>query len=105
MSREAIARSADLQRRYAAEYVSMLRVIGDREVAKEAARVNLGALVVGQSRIASVEGHFAADRFADAIAHGGDDLNAIRRAVSRLPSRAVPTIETPVRVPYSGRER
>jgi len=83
----------------------MLRVIGDREVAKEAARVNLSALVVGQSRIVSVEGHFAADRFADAIARGGDDLNAIRRAVSRVPSRAVPTIETPERVPYSGRER
>jgi len=60
---------------------------------------------VGQLRIVSVEGHFAADRFADAIARGGDDLTAIRRAVSRLPSRAVPTIETPERLPHSGRER
>lgn len=83
----------------------MLRVIGDRELAKEAARINLSALFVGQARIVPVEGRFAADWFTDAIARGGENLEAIRRAVSRLVARAAPTIETPVRVPYAGRER
>jgi hypothetical protein len=105
LSREAIARSADLQRRYAAEYVSMLSVIGDREVAREAARVNLSAMLAGQSRIVPVEGRFAADRFADAIARSGENLDAIRRAVSRFVERAVPAIEAPVRVPHPERER
>lgn len=82
----------------------MLRVIGDREVAKDAARINVSALLVGQSRIVPVEGRFAADRFADAIARGGEDLDAIRCALSRFVARAVPVIEAPVRVPYSGRE-
>jgi hypothetical protein len=105
LSQEAIARSAELQRRYAVEYASMLRVIGDREVAREAARINVSALLVGQSRIVPVEGRFAADRFTDAIARSGEDLDAIRRAVSRFVERAVPAIEAPVRVPQPERER
>jgi len=80
-------------------------VIGDREVAREAARINVSALLVGQSQIVPVERRFAADRFADAIARGGEDLGAIRRALSSFVERAVPVIEAPVRVPYSGRER
>jgi hypothetical protein len=50
----------------------MLRVIGDREVAREAARINVSALLVGQSRIVPVEGRFAADRFTDAIQPGAN---------------------------------
>jgi hypothetical protein len=52
-----------------------------------------------------VERRYAADRFADAMARGGEDLDAIRRAVSRFVARSMSTIETPVRLPYSARER
>ena len=41
LSREEIEKSADLQRRYMQEYGSMLRVVSDRKVAKEGARVNV----------------------------------------------------------------
>jgi hypothetical protein len=93
LSREAIARSADLQRRYTAEYASMLRVIGDRGVAKEAARVNLSALLMGQSRIVSPERSWNANQVKDAISRGGEDLALIRRAVSRLREPTSPAIE------------
>jgi len=96
----------DLQRRYAAEYASMLRVVGDREVAKEAARVNVGALLVGQPRIVPSEGRFGSEQLRDAIVRGAGDLGVIRRAVSRLLERAAPGTELrrlPVR--DVGRER
>ncbi len=71
----------------------MLRVVPDREVAKEAARVNVSALAVGQPRIVPHVGRYAPDQLRDAIARGSD-LAAIRRAVARLilpePSRLRP---------------
>ncbi len=94
---EEIGRSADLQRRYAAEYASMLRVVSDREVAKEAARVNVSALLLGQPRIVPSEGPFSAQSLRDAIARGGEDLGLIRQAVLRLMERVAPEA-TPLRV-------
>jgi hypothetical protein len=52
----------------------MLRVIGDREVAKEAARVNLSALLRGQSRIVPLERSWSADQVKDAIARSREPL-------------------------------
>jgi hypothetical protein len=93
LSREEIEKSADLQRRYVREYGSMLRVVADREVAKEAARVNVSALAVGLPRVVPHVGRYAPDQLRDAIGRGSD-LAAIRRAVSRLilpePSRLRP---------------
>lgn len=73
----------------------MLRVIRDRELAKEAARVNVSALVVGQPRIVPSEGGLSVERLRSALGRGGEDLGAIRRAVSRALERAAPGIEQP----------
>ena len=71
----------------------MLRVVADREVAKEAARVNVSALSAGLPRVVPREGRFAPDQLRDAIGRGSD-LGSIRRAVARLilpePSRLRP---------------
>src|SRR5439155_736584 len=67
LSREEIARSADLQRRYVAEYASMLRASRDRELAKEAARVNMSALLFGQPRIVPLEGRVNVRQLQNAI--------------------------------------
>lgn len=53
LSRKESARSADLQRRYTTDYAA---VVPNRERAKEAARVNVSALVLRQPRILPVEG-------------------------------------------------
>jgi len=95
LSREEIAQSADLQRRYAREYASMLRVVPDRRVAKEAARVNVTALAVGQPRIVPSEGRFSAERLRSALGHAGEDLDAIRRAVSRLVAPGISRLSPP----------
>jgi hypothetical protein len=88
LSAEETWRSADLQRRYAAEYASMLRVVSDREVAKQAARVNLSALLLGQPRIVPSEGRFSVDPLRNALAHGGEDLGVSPAHCSRGASRA-----------------
>ena len=84
LSREEIAKSADLQRRYTREYASMLRVVPDREVAKEAARINVSALLQGEPRIVPREGRFTIGQLKDALARAGRDLGSIRSAFSRL---------------------
>jgi len=84
LSREEIARSDDLRRRYAVEYGCMLHVIGDREIAREAARVNVSALCMGQARIVPLEGRFSVEELRDVLARGAKNLDQIRRAVSRL---------------------
>ena len=94
MSREAIAQSADLQRRYLVEYASMLRTIGDRELAREAARVNLSAILIGQERIVPSEKSLGIERLREAFTRSGDDLDAIRRTFSRVVERTAPTRET-----------
>jgi hypothetical protein len=68
----------------------MLRVVPDRELAKEAARVNVSALVLGQPRIVPSEGRVTVERLRNALGRGGEDLGAIRAAVSRLFERAAP---------------
>jgi AAA domain/UvrD-like helicase C-terminal domain len=88
LSRDEIAQSAELQRRYAQEYASMLRVVPDREVAKEAARVNVSALAAGQPRIVPSEGRLSVEKLRSALGRGGEDLAVVRRAVSRLVERA-----------------
>lgn len=93
LSREEIARSVELQRCYGQEYASMLRVIPDRELAKEAARLNVSALASGQRRIVPAEERVSVEKLRDALGRGGEDLGTIRRAVSRLLDRAVPAIE------------
>ena len=47
-------------------------------------RVNLSALVLGRQRIVPLEGRLNGGRLRDAIGRGGEDLAAIRRAVSSL---------------------
>ncbi len=71
----------------------MLRASRDREVAKEAARVNVSALLFGQPRIVPLEGGVNGRQLQNALGRGGEDLAAIRRAVSRLLERAVPGTE------------
>jgi hypothetical protein len=83
----------------------MLRVVSDREVAKEVARVNVSALVAGQPRIVPSKGRFSVERLRDAITRGGDDLAVIRRAVSGFTERAAPAIERLSRGWDAGRER
>jgi hypothetical protein len=92
LSREEIEKSAELQRRYVGEYGSMLRVVADREVAKEAARVNVSALAMGLPRVVPHVGRFAPDQLKDAIGRGSD-LGAIRRAVAHLIERVAPAFE------------
>ncbi len=70
----------------------MLRVVPDREVAKEAARVNVSAFLLGQPRIVPTEGRFSVEKLRSALARDGEDLGAIRRALSRLVERAAPAI-------------
>jgi hypothetical protein len=84
--------SAELQRRYAQEYASMLRVVSDREVAKEAARMNVSALWRGQPRIVPSDGRFSVEKLRSALARSGEDLGALRRALSLLLERAAPAI-------------
>jgi hypothetical protein len=76
----------------------MLRVVSDREVAKEAARVNLSALLRAQPRIVPSHGRFSPGPLRNALTRGGEDLDVIRRAVSRLLERTSPAIER-LRVP------
>jgi hypothetical protein len=73
----------------------MLRVVSDREVAKEAARVNLSALVAGQPRIVPFEARFSVEKLRSAMTRGDDDLGVIRRAVSLLIGRAALGFERP----------
>jgi hypothetical protein len=73
----------------------MLRVVPDREVAREAARLNVSALAARQPRIVPSEGRFSVEKLRSALARGGEDLGAIRRALSRLVERAAPTISRP----------
>jgi hypothetical protein len=80
----------------------MLRVVSDREVAREAARINVSALLVGQTRIVSSEGRFSLEQLRSAIRRGGEDLGAIRRAVSGLLERTAPGIERPPVPPRRG---
>jgi hypothetical protein len=71
----------------------MLPVVSDREVAKEAARVNVSALVHGLPRIVPSEARFPADTLRSVITRGVGDLDWIRHAVGRLVERAAPRIE------------
>lgn len=85
----------------------MLRVVSDREVAKEAARVNVSALLSGQPRIVPSDGRFSVERIRDAMTRSCDDLDVIRRAVSRIVEREVPepVWPRPPRVRNVGPER
>jgi hypothetical protein len=76
----------------------MLGVVSDREVAKQAARMNVSALLLGQPRIVPQAGRLSAERLRDAVARGGEDLSAIRRSISGLLERTAPGMER-VRVP------
>ncbi len=76
----------------------MVRVISDHDVTREAARVNISALLLGQPRIVPQEGRLSAERLRDAITRDGEDLGAIRRAISGLLERTAPGMEH-VRVP------
>ena len=62
----------------------MLRALRDREVAREAARVNVSALLFAQARIVPLEERMNGRQLQNALGRGGEDLAAIRRAVSSL---------------------
>jgi len=84
----------------------MLRVIRDRHVAREAALLNLRALLSGQVRVVPSNVRLAPDRIADAIARGKDDLAAIRRGLSSLVERErTPSVERLPLRPYPERGR
>jgi hypothetical protein len=70
----------------------MLRVVSDREVAKEAARVNVTALTLGQERIVTLERRWRPEQVKEAITRGREDLALIRDAVSKLVERAAPEV-------------
>ena len=105
LSRDEIAKSADLRRLYAAEYATMLRIYPDRAVAKEAARVNVSALAAGQARIITPEHGRTARQVTQAIAHGGENLGLIQRALATVIKR-VPSvmIERLITAPQRERE-
>ena len=67
-------------------------MVPDRGLAKEAARVNVSALASGQLRIVPHEGRLAVEPLRDALGRG-EDLAAIRRAVSRVIERVAPALE------------
>jgi hypothetical protein len=90
LSRDEIARSAELGRRYASEYAAMLRAVPDRELAREAARLNVSALAFGQQRIVPAEGRVSVEKLRDALSRGGEDLGMLRLAVERLFERVAP---------------
>jgi hypothetical protein len=60
----------------------MLRLFPDRELAKEAARVNVSALAHGRERIVTADGGWTARQVGQAIARGGPDLGRIARALA-----------------------
>jgi hypothetical protein len=64
----------------------MLRVIDDRDVAKEAARVNLSAFLRGQCRIVSPDRTWSANQVKDAIARSRETLPERRTQRSRIQS-------------------
>jgi len=68
----------------------MLRLYADREVAKEAARVNVSALAVGRDRIVTPEGGWTARQVGQAIARSGEDLERIARVLMPRIERAAP---------------
>ena len=83
----------------------MLRFVPDREAAKEAARVNLSALAVGQERIVIPERHWSAGQVKEAIVRGGEDLGLIRAAIWRLVERCAPAVDRLPRGRNLGPER
>ncbi len=72
----------------------MLRVVSDREAAREAARVNLSALVLGQPRIVEREARYATTPLREAISRNRDDLIAIRSAVAAIVEKVMPKERT-----------
>ncbi len=88
LNREEIAKSPDLRRLYANEYASMLRVYPDREVAKEAARVNVSALATAGARLITPEAGLSARQVTQAIARGGGDLRVLQGTLSLVMKKA-----------------
>lgn len=83
----------------------MLRVYPDRAVAKEAARVNVSALAVGQARIITPEDDRTARQVTQAIARGGENLGLIQRALAPVIKRVAPAmIERLITAPQRERE-
>ena len=83
----------------------MLRAIPDRELAREAARLNVSALAAGQARLVERgETRTSMELLRNVIERGTDDLDGIRRALRATPERA-PTRVFPVRGRDVGRER
>jgi hypothetical protein len=68
----------------------MLRVVSDREVAREAARVNVSVLLLGQPRIVHPDGRLSAEKLRAALGRAGEELAMIRLAVSRLVAPDIP---------------
>ena len=97
-----MSKSAELRRLYADEYASMLRVVKDRELAKEAARVNVSALAAGQRRIVSREERWPTEKLRDAL-RGGEDLAVVRRGYEVSVQRLAAGVER--EQPVRGLER
>ena len=74
----------------------MLRVIPDREVAKDAARINVSALAAGQERIFPAVGRFGVELVKDAVTRGEGDLDAARMIVAPIVERLVPSMVRPL---------
>jgi hypothetical protein len=88
------------------EYGYMLRVVADRETAREAARVNLSAILAGQPRIVEREARYATSPLREAISRNRDDLIAIRSAVAAINEKVMPKERArPLRARDMGPER
>lgn len=86
LSREEIEASPALTRAYAAEYRETLRVVPDRELAREVARVNLSAKERGEAPVVTKE---VAERVGlkglrEAL-DKGDDLGRLRTTLTPAP--------------------
>jgi len=66
----------------------MLRVYPDREVAKEAARVNVSALATAGARLITPEAGLSARQVTQAIARGGGDLRVLQGTLSLVMKKA-----------------
>jgi conjugative relaxase-like TrwC/TraI family protein len=99
MTREEIAASPGLQRRYASEYREALKIVPDRELAKDVARVNLTAKERGERPLVTREvvARVGPAGVREAIARHAQDLGRLRTVL--VPLRMLERTLEPLRGP------
>jgi conjugative relaxase-like TrwC/TraI family protein len=83
MTREEILKSRELAKAYASELEGLLRLVRDKETAREAARMNVSAVALGQERPVTREvvTRVGEERLRAVLARGGD-LDELRRELT-----------------------